>query len=600
MKRIRPEHCPTLLTPESEQTKIEIGSPREPRFRKVKTFGTLMSVGTRLVVTQYLKKSSPEKAGRLVRKTAERLGGLWTKVAQILSLRFDRFPRDFCLELMKVQDRTEGFSPEMARQIIEEDFGQPVEATFSDFESHPFAAASIGQVHRATLRNPLGQKVAVKVQRPGIDEVFDADLRILKSLIWWIERIPTLRYWRLKEAVSEVELIAEEELDYRREADSIRRMRKQLREHDVYVPKTWSRYNTSRVLTMEFVGGVLASEVISVRGSNRLRVDSWLDKNNINLKKVAQDLFISFQRQRLDEPRFHGDLHAGNIVLLRDSRIALIDFGTIGRLYPQDQRKVNRYFQAILNRQYKLAAERMLLFFEPFPPIDLNGFRRDWVRVLRQYMGDSEVRGLSQDERLGLGLFSMYAVLGRRHDVPTNWAWLQMSRAEYTMMAVVQNFDDDFETETALRAYFEATTRRAVRKIASPLWQARMGRSVLSQAVQIPLQLDVWVHEAGTAMERNALRFQATSSKLAQGFEGIVGLFVPVFELFGVFLLLVFLVQRVPVVGDWVPEGQWAEILKSFPEFSSPDWALVAAVYIFFLRMLFQMRSSLSTHDSAR
>jgi ubiquinone biosynthesis protein len=196
----------------------------------------------RLLKAFLTRRLSPTEQAFLVRGMLEDLGGLWIKVGQLLSLRIDLLPREFCNVLSKLQSQADGFTPAVARQIIEEDIGAPIEVIFDDFQDKPFATASIGQIHRAHLRRE-GVWVAVKVQRPYLKEKFAHDLKLISWVVGFLGLFKSLRYMRWNDAMWELKQMMEEELDYWNEASAMRRMRKTLKPHNIYVPKLFRDYS---------------------------------------------------------------------------------------------------------------------------------------------------------------------------------------------------------------------------------------------------------------------------------------------------------------------------------------------------------------------
>ena len=137
-------------------------------------------------------------------------------------------------------------------------------------------------------------------------------------------------HMRWQDMLWEVEQLMAEELDYNYEIANIRRMKKVLSRHNIYVPKVFSHYCSERVLVMEFIHGVVMADYLKVAASDPLRLKAWCEENNVEPRRLGKRLFFSNLRQLFEDNLFHGDLHPGNIVLLRDSRIAFIDLGSIG------------------------------------------------------------------------------------------------------------------------------------------------------------------------------------------------------------------------------------------------------------------------------
>ncbi|MDI3284232.1 AarF/ABC1/UbiB kinase family protein [Polyangium sp. 15x6] len=262
----------------------------------------------------------------------------WIKAARLLAMRRDIFSKVFCDELSKLHDRAIGFPGQIAIQILEEDLKAPLRAFFREFDVVPVAAASIGQVHRARLLDG-GHWVAIKVQRPAIEEAFRKDLEIIAAYIKFLRLFPSVARMELRDMYLKLESTLADELDYRMEASSIRRMRHTLKREKVYAPKVFGAFTTKRVLVMEFIPGVLVSDYIHARIHEPKKAKKWRKENKIRPKKLGNQLYPSYLRQLLSDNLSHGDLHPSNVMMLRNNWFALI--GSI-RVLDEDSCRVCR------------------------------------------------------------------------------------------------------------------------------------------------------------------------------------------------------------------------------------------------------------------
>ncbi|MBB6696108.1 AarF/ABC1/UbiB kinase family protein [Cohnella xylanilytica] len=258
-----------------------------------------------------------------VRMFLEELGPTFVKLGQLASTRSDLFPPEFVAELRRLQDDVPPFPFEDVRRIVEEQLGAPLEASFAEFEETPLAAASIGQVHYATLRS--GARVAVKVQRPNIRATVETDLEILSELSRLAEkRLEWARRYRLKEMAEELGSALLGELDYdreRRNAEKFAVLNEAL--PYVHIPAVYRELSSGKVLTMERVDGIKLSDREQLDEAGRPRDD------------IAGKFVTAILRQILVDGFFHGDPHPGNVLSLEDGRIALLDFGMVGKLAPE-------------------------------------------------------------------------------------------------------------------------------------------------------------------------------------------------------------------------------------------------------------------------
>ncbi len=257
-----------------------------------------------------------------LRIAAEALGPTYIKLAQIISGGEGLFPEELVSETKKCRDQVPAETWESVRQVVEEDLGRPIPELFSEFEQTPLAAASIAQVHRATLKT--GEEVVVKVQRPTVASLVRQDLRVMA----WIApklvgRIPISA---LANPPALVELFAEtisEELDFRLEAENMLDVAKSfadLDQRDYVIPRPHPDLVTRRVLVMERLDGFKFDDVAGMKDAG------------VDTEKVVRTGMIGFMEGAFIHGIFHGDLHGGNLFVMADGRTALLDFGIVGRL----------------------------------------------------------------------------------------------------------------------------------------------------------------------------------------------------------------------------------------------------------------------------
>jgi ubiquinone biosynthesis protein len=287
--------------------------------------------------------------GERLRLALEELGPIFVKFGQALSTRRDLLPVDIADELAKLQDRVPPFPGEVAIAMIETTFGKPLAEIFGSFESTPLAAASIAQVHAATLKN--GDEVVVKVLRPGMREVIDLDLEVLDALAkladeYWIEARPV----RPIEVVREYRKTVTDELDLMREAANASQLKRNFAGSSLlYVPQIHWDYCRQNVLVMERIHGIIVSRLDELRA------------RGTDIAKLAENGVEIFFTQVFRHNFFHADMHPGNIFVQiddpRNPRYAAVDFGIVGTLQPRDQHYLAENFMAFFNRDYRRIAQ---------------------------------------------------------------------------------------------------------------------------------------------------------------------------------------------------------------------------------------------------
>lgn len=283
--------------------------------------------------------------GERIRKALEDLGPIFVKFGQILSTRQDLLPPDIGEELSKLQDKVPPFADQQARQLIEQSLGQSIEDIFSEFSASPLASASVAQVHTATLHT--GEDVVVKVLRPGIDKIIDADVALLYTLAELANK-----YWkeakRLKplEVVQEFDHTIHDELDLVREAANASQLRRNFAGSDqLYVPDVYWDYTRQNVMVMERIYGTPIGKIDVLR------------ERGVDLKLLAERGVEIFFAQVFRDNFFHADMHPGNIFASDDAKYLAVDFGIMGSVTVADQRYLAENFLAFFQRDYFRVAQ---------------------------------------------------------------------------------------------------------------------------------------------------------------------------------------------------------------------------------------------------
>ncbi len=541
-------------------------------------------------------RSDAARAGIRLRDTFERLGGLWLKVGQLLSLRIDLFPIDFCRELARLQSRAFGFPTKYARDIIEQDLGAPLDLYFEEFDDQPFAVASIGQVHRAKLRQEAVY-VAVKVQKPFARQMFERDLVTVRSIVRLLRLVRFRRHMRWDLGYDELCSVMREELDFHYEASSVRRMRKSLRPHKIYVPKLFPHYCSNRVLVTEFIHAVLMADYIKLVERNPEKLSAWLAENNINPHRVARRLIHSIFRQLLEDNLYHGDLHPGNIVLLRNNRVALIDFGATNFTEREYLSKFVMFVKALAVRDYAKAADVSFMLTASLPNIDTDKAKDELVTTLRSWATRTLVRELPyHNKSMDDATIRIVKILvGYRCTM--EWAWLRIHRALTTLDTSLVYLYPTVNYTRMLQRYFEKAEQRRIRAILS---RRMMRRSLTSYATALDIQDRVsdYTLFQGMLVRRHAQVIRGATSKVAAAWQTFTELVWAAVAFVGVAGLLVYLSQeRVVALDRWVG-SQIAVALQRVPRLDPTLWLLFAILYVYCVRTFMKLRRRLHQKDA--
>ncbi|MDP2845412.1 MAG: AarF/ABC1/UbiB kinase family protein, partial [Candidatus Methanoperedens sp.] len=252
----------------------------------------------------------------------EELGPTFIKFGQILSTRHDLIPEEYILELSKLQDTVEPFEYAEAKKVIEKEFGKNIEEIYQSFNPGQIAAASIGQVYRATL--PGGEEVAVKVMRPGVEEIIETDLAILMSLARFAEKhIKESKFFNPVGFVDEFSRVIRHEIDYIHEAQNAERFYVNFAgSATVKIPKMYWKYTTKHVLTQKYSEGIKISDI------------SQLEAIGLDKKKLTIDLANAYLKMIFEDGFYHADPHPGNILVSHEGIVIFLDFGMAGHIDP--------------------------------------------------------------------------------------------------------------------------------------------------------------------------------------------------------------------------------------------------------------------------
>ena len=299
-----------------------------------------------LTKLQFWRKIEAPRAVRL-RLALESLGPIFVKFGQVLSTRPDLIPTDIAEELAKLQDQVPPFDGEIAKKIIEKNYGKKIDEVFCEFNAVPIASASIAQVHFARLKSHPQQTVAVKILRPNMQKTIAHDLALLDSFAWLLEKT-----WsdgkRLKprEVVAEFAKFLNDELDLMREAANCAQLRRNfLNSELLMVPDVYFDFCTSSVMVMEKMEGVPISKT------------AVLKEKGIDLKKLSAAGVEIFFTQVFRDGFFHADMHPGNIFVSDDGRYIALDFGIVATLTDDDKNYLAQNFLAFFHRDYKRVAQ---------------------------------------------------------------------------------------------------------------------------------------------------------------------------------------------------------------------------------------------------
>jgi ubiquinone biosynthesis protein len=425
-----------------------------------------ISLGRRMLA--FKRPPAPEhriSAAERLRSMFEELGPTFIKLGQILSCRPDMLPIEYAQELSKLTDSVAPFPFDEARAIIEDELGAPIPHLFARFETEPEAAASIAQVFRGTLWD--GADVIVKVRRPHIERVIARDISILRGLGDLIEaHVPDMAVYNVRGIVDEFAKTINRELDFFIEASNAAHLRRNFENSAIlYVPRVYSELSTKRVLVLERLEGF--------RIDDFGRIDALgLDRTELSKKGSA-----AFFQMVLQDGFFHADPHPGNLFVLPDGRLGLVDFGMMGRVDDQTMEHFASVFVALVSRDFDTIVDQyMEMGFLSDETIDIEQFRRELreelAELLEPYYGMT-----SQQIDFSAYTDRVTSILVRyRLRLPQNL--YLVDKALITLEGIVRQLDPDFD-------YFETAKPFVARLIGRKRSPLRIAKGIRKNAEEM-------------------------------------------------------------------------------------------------------------------
>jgi ubiquinone biosynthesis protein len=411
--------------------------------------------------------------GRRLREMFDELGPTFVKFGQLLSTRPDVVPPDIIGELRKLQDDVSPVPMQDVERVIGEELGLTVEQAFLDFDEKPIAAASIGQVHRATLPNDV--QVVVKVQRPNAARQIESDLKLMASAARVArERVRQLDFIDTGELVDEFGRSIRLELDYQQEARNAETFRRNFAGDDrIAVPRVWWRYTTGRLLTLDRLEGTHVRD---------LDLHAWDDASR---RELAYTLTDAWMAMIFRHAFFHGDPHPSNILHLDDGRLGLIDFGLAGRLTDLDMARLTRLFVDAATENVEALPRRLTDLGVRYPREREEELRSRLEELYYRYYG-SRLSDIDPIEAIREGLTLIYAMNLR---LPTRFVILDKAIA--TLGSVAAEVYPDFNVFEVARPY----AKHLIAERYSPRRVALRARAEVQDIAELALEVPRQVHD---------------------------------------------------------------------------------------------------------
>ena len=396
-------------------------------------------------IRRFIPKATIEHATHLtkwekIRLVAEELGPTFVKFGQLMSNRPDLLPADLIRELEKLQDSVPPVADGIASRLLEQELGRKISDVFKYFDPLPLASASMSQVHRATLKT--GEDVVVKIQRPGIKEVIESDIKVMKYLAEVLsKRIPSLKSLDPRGLVRNFEESIMRELDFVHESVSIQRFNAnfsnpQSNNRFIHSPRVFSQFSTSKVLTLEYIDGIKISDLRK------------LEASGLDRKIIAKRFAASYFRQIFDHGFFHADPHPGNVFVLSNNNICFLDYGMMGNIMRKDLEQLGQMFLAVKSKDVRKIIHALQQLSDQ--PVIKN--KRLLESDLNEFVQNLAYREVNKNEMSTI-LMDLKDIIVK-HGLKAPSHFFLLARSMVTAEGLIHLLDPELNLEQMARPYF--------------------------------------------------------------------------------------------------------------------------------------------------
>lgn len=434
----------------------------------------------KLIPTTTRKKAKIHNKWEKMRLLCEELGPTFVKFGQILSNRPDLLPAELVKEFEKLQDNVPPFSGKVAREVLEKELKKSTDVLFTSFEPEPFASASMAQVHKAILDS--GEKLAIKIQRPGIEQVILEDIKVMYTLAGIFERrIPSIKAFDPQGLVRNFEESILKELDFIHESINLQRFYANIESDPAdkgsRCPKVYQEFTTKKILVMEFVQGTKVSDY-----------DKLLRKGH-DRKAIAHKLAVSYIKQVFEYGFFHADLHPGNILILPNGELCFLDFGLMGSIMQRDIEMFGRLFIATKEKDVKKIIRSLQQMSGEFTVKDM----RQLEYAINDFVNNYNASAIHHNEMSNVLLELRDIIIEHGFRVPSHFFLL--ARSMVTVEGVIRNLDPELDLLEIARPFM----RRIVAKKLNPIaW----GKKIFNTLYEFGAHMEDFPRDLKNAIRR--------------------------------------------------------------------------------------------------
>jgi ubiquinone biosynthesis protein len=411
------------------------------------------------------RRSTIERRAVRLRKVFEGAGPTFAKLGQQLSMRADMLPYPYCVELAKMLDRAPSFPVEQAIEIIERSTKKPLYEVFERFDPEPIGSASLACVYQAQLHN--GERVAVKVRRPGIGPLIAADLRAIDWLLAIAETLTIIPPGVTRRFRDDFQTILFNELNFRTEAryTDLFRRRAAKRKKGVTAPHVFFEYCSEEVMVSEFVSGVWMYELMAAVDRNDHEFLARVRKIGIEPKSLARKIVLIMNREVQEELFFHADPHPANLIVMPNNEVCFIDFGAVGRFSTHTRKTLREFQHHMIRGDIGRMVNCGLSLIGPLPPMDVERIRIEMEKIYAEGVYAMQSKDAEWWERSAAQSWLRFLEISRQFSMPASFETIQLFRTTFAYDAVIVRLHKDLNVTKVWEAYAKEAAAEAKARV---------------------------------------------------------------------------------------------------------------------------------------
>jgi predicted unusual protein kinase regulating ubiquinone biosynthesis (AarF/ABC1/UbiB family) len=532
------------------------------------------------------RRATVQRRAVRLRRVFEEGGPTFSKLGQQLSLRADMLPYAYCAELGKMLDQAAPFPTDQAIATVERNLGRPLGEVFEIFDPEPIGSASLACVYQARLRT--GERVAVKVRRPGIGPMIAADLRALDWLLILGETLTLIPPGVTRRFREDFQTILFNELNFRTEAryTDLFRRRAAKRKKDVTAPRVYFDYCTEEVMVSEFVSGVWMWELIAAVDRKDHEFLSRVREIGIEPKSLARKLVLIMHREVQEELFFHADPHPANLVIMPNNKVCFIDFGAIGRFSTQTRKIFRELQHHMIKGDIGRMVNTSLSLAGPLPPMDVERVRIAMEKIYADWVYAMNSKDAEWWEKSTAQAWLRFLEVAQEFAMPASFETIQYFRTTFAYDAIITRLNKDLNVAKEWQTYAKQAGKEARLRVQKSLKQRMRG----------PTDMDyLQIEQFGDMATQFLFQLQRNIETPIVHFRNIVGKIAYIASLLFKIGYLVAAAVGIGLIADAVSrrwfhhEIDWSSIVERVTGFGWAQLLLIAIILILIRRIVIRL-----------